>query len=145
MSFNAFEQMLLLFLKHRLCILRLPLERGKRFRNKGSDAYIDRNRLAFRSVGIFIICIYNCLCKVSYALNILKRFGGQAHHKVELNGSPTACKRFFGSSYNLALCYILIDCVTKSLRACFGCKSKTASTHLFKFLHKFVGEVVNTK
>lgn len=121
------QQMLLFFDEHIHGILRFPLKRSVRLRNKWGYTYADGNTFAFRLIWITVIKLNHLLSKLGYSCDIVKSFRWQAHHKIQLYGSPSACKSLFTSVYNLFFRYVFVNGITQSLRTGFRRKRKTAA------------------
>ena len=138
-------EMLLLLLKHFKCILRLPLKRSKRFRNKAWNAYCNRGRTAFIMIWICEICLDHRLGGIRYSLDILKCFCRKSGHKIELYYVSTCVKCHVHGSENILLGHILIYNVTEPLCTCFRCKCQRWWTYGTYLIHKLFREAVNTQ
>ena len=75
-----------------------------------TDGYLYLSRAI--AVGSLIVCLGNLFGKCGNAVQILKRFGGQAVHKVKLNGVLLGVKGDLYGAQNILFAYVLVNDVT---------------------------------
>ena len=142
---NLFRQILLLHFQHFPCVLCLPLKRCEGFGDKAGNADRDLRRSCLVSIGIFIIRIHYALGKSRDPVKVAQLFGGQSHHKIELDLVFAGIKSDIDRTKKILLAHVFIDNITKPLRSRLGSKSKRGRTNARHLIHQFLGKAVYTE
>ena len=77
------------------------------------------------------------------ALQILVRFGGQAHHEIQLHAAPAAFESVRHRADQVGLGNALVDYVPQPLSARLGGQGEARFFHLLRFLQRLLHDVVN--
>ena len=124
-------------------ILRGPLKRSERLRNKYADTYGNPEPFCpfiFRNSKIFG---YDFSCEVCNPIQILCCFRRQAVHEIEFYTAPSAFESITHLFKKVIFRYSLIDDIPHSLRTGFGSKCKACFPDLLCFFKAFFQNTVN--
>ena len=127
-GFDACKQVFLLFTQQLHAVLRFKLKRSKRLWNKAGAGDGNAHRSSLWAGGQAVIQIDHLLRKVCNSLNVFHCFGGQTHHKVELDRGVAALKRSAAGGHQFLFGDVFIDNIAQTL--CSRLRSKGQSAFL---------------
>ena len=123
------------------CILCCPLKRSVGLRHEVGNAGSDSEPAAF-ATPYSEIDIYDILGDLTDAVQIFISLSRKPCHEVQLDSFPSKSYRLLYGTVYIFFCYILIDDVSKSLTACFRCKSQSGLSVSLDLIENFERERV---
>ena len=142
---NRLQKQLLFGLELLRGILRLKFKRGKGLRHKACHTDIDGDALALRPIGQAVEEIHYLLRQLYDGLDIFLGFGGQAHHKIELDRRIAAFKAHTAGIQHFLLGNIFIDSIPQALAPRLRGKGQTAFAHPLHQFQQMRSHAINTQ
>ena len=125
--------------------LRLPLEGGKRLRNKGRCRYRAPEPLSAHILGHGVEGAADLSGKLRDTEDILIGLGRKSDHEIELNAVPAGTEGIVHSSEQVILVDAFIYDVAQPLRSRFGCKGETGLAYLLHLLKIVLYKGINAQ
>ena len=142
---HAAEQIFLLLAQGFAAVLGAELERRVGLGHKAGHADRHLYALALRAVGDFVEEIHDLLGGIGNTLDIVQCFGGQAHHKVELDRGVPFREGNAAAALDLLPGDVFVDNVAQALGAGFGGKGQAAFAYFRRFLDQRFREIVHAQ